>query len=212
MTTARGRGAAAVAARRWLAMATVATVLAVAAPAAADPWGDTEDNQVSGVGSHPDGSTHSWCLLAIPASTSDNRYNAIRHAMTQAVGAQTQAVNEFKAPCDASGEYRTDTAWRDDYLGGGTRGRATCIHWSDSGAHCDQSLVQIDALEIAKGSSDYNDMQKTACHEAGHTVGLTHHADRISTWGCMINGEIPSTSSTWRYYGQHHKDHINAWF
>jgi hypothetical protein len=187
-------------------------ILALAGPAAADPWGDSESNQIDGTGAHPDAGTHSWCLLAIPASTGDQRYNAIRHAMTQSIGADTQAVNEFHSSCDASGEFRTDTAWRDDYIGGGTRGQTGCIHWAPASGHCDQSLVQIDSITISEGSNDYEDMQKTACHEAGHTVGLTHHTERISSWGCMINGEIPSTSSTWRYYGQHHKDHINAWF
>lgn len=42
---------------------------------------------------------------------------------------------------------------------------------------------------------------KTACHEIGHSGGLTHGA----TTGCMINGAITSGYST---YNAHHVEHL----
>jgi predicted Zn-dependent protease len=45
---------------------------------------------------------------------------------------------------------------------------------------------------------------KTACHEIGHSGGLTHHDAPYD--GCMVNGSV---SSGHTQYNAHHKDHLN---
>jgi predicted Zn-dependent protease len=66
--------------------------------------------------------------------------------------------------------------------------------------------VIVDRAELQIGDHDIEDMEKTMCHEVGHSVGLTHGGNT----DCMLNGEIPSTSIVWRTYDSHHKSHINA--
>lgn len=91
------------------------------------------------------------------------------------------------------------------HLPSGTRGQYTCISFVTSGV-CNHSTVIVDRAELQIGDHDIEDMEKTMCHEVGHSVGLTHGGNT----DCMLNGEIPSTSIVWRTYDSHHKSHINA--
>jgi hypothetical protein len=59
----------------------------------------------------------------------------------------------------------------------------------------------------------------SACHELGHTVGLVHHnAGYFSGFnstatgnGCQVNQwrEVELNQSGWRRISPHHRDHIN---
>ena len=182
-----------------LALATAA----IATSASADSWGDTESNPIDGTGPHPDGSIHTYCFEPMDTSVHDN----IVAAEDNALDAETQANVSFDSSCDYSGGTETDVVWDTANLSGSRRGTSWCEDW-DNGL-CDQSYVELDVAELNVGSNDELDTTKTACHELGHTVGLTHHS---SGYGCMLSGEIPSTDLQWRRYVAHHKDHINAWF
>jgi hypothetical protein len=71
---------------------------------------------------------------------------------------------------------------------------------------CNAADVVLDPAEINIGDLNEEDTSKTACHEAGHSVGLTHGGNT----GCMLNGPIPNGAVQFRRYSSHHIGHINA--
>lgn len=91
---------------------------------------------------------------------------------------------------DSSLDSATDVIVRDqdyvDYCGitwhsptsGGTIGLATCD--SRTGLKCEQHTVRFDLSYIANATT--SEERGLACHELGHSVGLTH---RDSECGCM---------------------------
>lgn len=133
-------------------------------------------------------------------------HNNIRNASNNSLAGPTDASVSFES-CDYSGSGETDVVWDTANLSNGTRGRAWCEDF-DNGK-CDQFYAELDIAEINKGSNDEYDATKTACHELGHTVGLTHYP---SGWRCMVSGEVPSTATAWRRYNADHRGHINDWF
>lgn len=188
---------------RGLAAVSIAVAMAaqglLTAPVGADPWG----TNTSDTGAHPDGSSHSFCWQPMDDSAKQN----IASAAYNALGAPTDAVAKFDEECDYSGGTETDVSWDTVNLPGTTRGQAFCEDFDDG--RCDQFYAELDLAELRQGGNDEIDITKTACHEFGHTVGLTHHDDG---YGCMKSGSVPSTELRWRRYGDHHKGHINAWF
>lgn len=179
------------------------STIIVAASAHADEWGDTESNPIDGTGPRPDRSSHTYCFEPMNTSVHDNIVNAENNALD----AETQVTVAYQSSCDYSSGTETDVVWDTADLSGTVRGRAWCEDWDDG--LCDQSYVELDVAELNEGSNDEVDTTKTACHELGHTVGLTHHS---SGYGCLISGEVPSTDLMWRRYVDHHKGHINDWF
>jgi len=61
-------------------------------------------------------------------------------------------------------------------------------------SRCEQAVARINPANM--GSQD--DRKQTACHETGHSVGLTHAAD-----DCL------SGNSSEQHYSSHHEGHIN---
>lgn len=167
--------------------------------AIADEWGD----QDSDTGAHPDGATHNYCYFA---SVNSDLREAIAEAMWSALD-PTHATVDFFSSCKLSGSGETDVVWREANLDGAA-GQEICEDY-DNGDHCDQYYLTLDHTAINAGSNDEIDEAQTACHELGHSVGLTHGG---SSSDCMINDGSPPSDVQYRRYGSHHRGHINGWF
>jgi hypothetical protein len=175
--------------------------------AAADHWG----TNTADTGANPDGSVHSYCWGAgFDADLQDNA----NEAMGTALDAATEAVAAFDSVCDTSGGGQTDVRWADADLPGTRKGQAPCsVFWSGS-IQCDRFQVTLDPAQIDQGSNDEIDRSSVSCHEAGHTVGLTHGSGG-GVGGqddCMHSWLSPGTGLTYVRYSVHHREHINAWF
>lgn len=126
--------------------------------------------------------------------------------MDEQLAAPTDATVTRQATCHTTGTARTDAIWLAGNLVG-MRGGTRCVSMVNN--ICDSAHITLDFAELNLGTDDKEDRRKTACHELGHSVGLSHRDDAVD---CMINGEIPSTASQWQNYGYHHRQHINDWF
>ena len=102
----------------------------------------------------------------------------------------------------------TDVIFLDGNLPTNTRGTYVCTDLSTTGSLvCEQSRITLDPAEINIGNNDEHDTSKTACHEIGHSVGLTHGG----TTDCMLNGESPAPpNSAHLLYNGHHVSHIDV--
>lgn len=133
--------------------------------------------------------------------------------MNYSLGGPTDATVEYKPSCVYSGSYETDVVWFSGNLPGGVRGRTYCDD-IDNPPQCDQAYATLDEAEINVGSNDEIDTTFTACHELGHTVGLTHGSGggNGTTDDCMANAysDTPSTDIRYQRYSTHHRGHINA--
>ncbi len=121
----------------------------------------------------------------------------------------TDATVLYKDDCVYTGDSETDVVWLTRNLPGTRRGETFCDSFHLNG-NCDQFYSALDLAQIAQGSSNELDETKTACHELGHTVGLTHHDE--TKWKCMMSGEPPNAKPRWKYYSDHHVGHIDDWF
>lgn len=158
--------------------------------AAADEWGSQDSN----TGAHPDSNPHGFCY---DASVTADLKSGIQEAEWDALN-PTHATVTFDSSCQFTGSGETDVVWFELELPG-LDGKAPCEDY-DNG-RCDQYYAQID--DDVNGELDES---QTACHELGHTVGLSH-----GSWDCMA-GDPPNSQTKWRRYGTHHTDHINGWF
>lgn len=174
-------------------------VFSVGVSAQADPWG----TNTSDTGAHPDSDPHTYCLGPVDVEElSANIASAEWDALDP-----TEANVDYQTTCDLSSNTETDVVWTSGALSGNTRGVAYC---EDFDTYCDQFYVKLDIAEINEDTNDEADQTKTACHELGHTAGLTHTAQYGD---CMISGERPSLDVKWARYAPHHKDpHIADWF
>lgn len=176
--------------------------LFVLGPAVGDPWG----TNTADTGAHPDGGKHSYCYAS--GLSADLKPN-IQAAENSSLAASTQASVQYDSPCNGTSENQTDVVWfSSNGLPNGVRGRFQCMRFNQSTGYCDRNHVILDLAEINEGGNDGYDQSKTACHELGHTAGLTHGG----SIDCMLSGERPSTAAQYQNYSPHHKDHINAWF
>ncbi len=189
-----------------LAMLLIASLGGLSSTAEADPWGDS-DNSVDGTGPHPDGSSHSFCYTSTITSASGIAPNIVDAEYDALEGPAVTNVT-YHSVCDPIGSTETDVVWRRDNLGGSTTGSTTCDDFNNG--ICDQAYITLDQAQIHVGGEDEIDETQTACHELGHTGGLTHGSVDSD---CMINSaDTPPTGLQYRRYGTHHRGHIDSWF
>lgn len=162
-------------------------------PAAADTFGHGPPDE----GYEADSVIHTYCFEA--AFDADLEEHA-DYAMQTSIDVDTDVQDLFVGTCDST----VDVEWRDANLDPGVRGQYQCI--SLSGTICFASRVTLDPDELDEGFFDFWDRRKTACHEAGHSLGLRHGARKGD---CMRNGEIPNTDLRWRRFNDHHIFHID---
>lgn len=148
-------------------------------------------------GWYADSVIHTYCFSS--SFNSDLENNA-DYAMQTSLQADTDIQYQFQT-CATT----TDVWWWDANLPGTTRGLHKCQVKSNP-TTCDASYVTLDPAQINIGSDDEEDTHKTACHEAGHSVGLEHGG----SIDCMLNGEIPNTLVQFRRYSGHHIWHIDV--
>jgi len=191
---------------RFLGAALAAIVVAGGGSlAVADPWG----NQSGTTGAHPDEDPHTYCFAGnVPADLRPNIDNAAFNALDP-----TQANVNFQGSCVLSGASETDAVFQNVNLAPGVTGVTPCDDYESNPPtnQCDQYDVQLDYAQINVGAEDEIDQTQTACHELGHSVGLSHGANL----GCMIStGDTPPTALRYRRYDPNHHipDHINPWF
>ncbi|MFP5308756.1 MAG: hypothetical protein ACLGIR_04165 [Actinomycetes bacterium] len=157
-------------------------------PAIADPFPGTSD------GRRADGTTHVYCYDNTVTITSAPSFGITN------IDAQSDMVRSYSSTCYSS----TDVVFHEADLPGTVRGSRVCTK-AISSTICDSSRVTFDYAQIDIGANDTEDRQKTACHEVGHSAGLGH-----ASTDCMVSGEIPDTSLTWRTYREHSVvDHLN---
>lgn len=175
--------------------AAILFAMVAASPVLADPFGTwTPDT-----GPFADGVGHTYCWgSGFDAALKDNADAAMVN-----LDAQTEMFDSFQATCNA---VSTDIFWFDANLPDGARGGTRCVTWITYGVVCDSFDIYLDPAEINIGSDDELDTTKTACHEVGHSTGLSH---ALTGDDCMISGEMPSTNVQWRRYNAHHVSHIN---
>jgi len=147
-----------------------------------------------------DSSIHTFCWGAGFDAALQNNAN---WAMGTSLDRDTDITDQFDVTC---AEGATDVEWLDANLPAGTRGQYSCQVKVNADT-CNHSHVTLDPAEINMGSLDEEDTSKTACHEAGHSVGLIHGA---AFTDCMRSGEIPNGLEEYRTYNGHHTFHINS--
>lgn len=80
----------------------------------------------------------------------------------------------------------------------GTRGAARCWYLTSAGK-CDQYYVEFDLDYMGPRSAEAE--AKLACHELGHTLGLTH---RTMDTSCMQSGATTAN----RWFDDHDRGHL----
>ncbi|MFC6884564.1 MULTISPECIES: hypothetical protein [Actinomadura] len=133
-----------------------------------------------------------------------------------ALGARTQATVKKDPTCDfVADDGRTDVVFEEHGLDPNVLGETWCHDVWASG-ECDRADVVLSQTTINQvASNDENEYTHTACHELGHTAGLSHYSKGSPPGGtddCMISGVYDNGAVTWRTYNPHHVGHINAWF
>lgn len=175
-------------------------ILWISPAASADDWGVLDAD----TGPTPDHGQHTYCY---DASVSQDLRDNILTAEAN-LESQTQADVQFQSSCVTTGTTgQTDVRWRQIDLPSGVSGSVGCDrYWSDD--TCDRARASLDLAEISLGSFDEEDETQSACHELGHTVGLTH-----ATNDCMkgISSPDPGDPSNFEY-SPHHVSHIDTWF
>lgn len=142
----------------------------------------------------PDNKEHTYCW-----SDTFEQYvvmtDAGSYAMSNMVS-QTTYTKTFISDCT----QLTDVVWiRDPNLGAGTRGSYQCQAFNTAD-ECEWSHVRLNPTLL---NNDLN-RNKTACHELGHSLGLTHHAAPYSD--CMVSGAVTSGH---QHYNDHHVTHVD---
>lgn len=142
----------------------------------------------------PDNKDHTYCWSADFQQHAVMR-DAGNYAMSNMVS-QTTYSKTFVSECTEL----TDVVWiRDPTLGAGVRGAYECQAFN-SADECEWSHVWLNPSEL---DDDLN-RNKTACHELGHSLGLTHHDPPFGD--CMVSGAVTSGH---QQYNDHHVTHID---
>jgi hypothetical protein len=178
--------------KSWFAVAAVASLALATVPVKADDFGTGGAH----TGWLADNATHTYCYFDFSMG------DAAEFAMETSIEADTQVTSVKHDDCLST----TDIFWRSDInLDPDVRGETQCM-WFSPPNTCLSYDVRLDKDEIDKLDDDWYDRRKTACHEAGHSLGLNHGDNKSD---CMINGEVPSQNSQWRRFNEHHIGHIN---
>lgn len=167
-------------ARAAMAAALLVVGLGVVPVARADPFAAGPPDS----GPLADSALHNYCWG--PGFDVALRDNA-DYAMQTSLDGATDMSDQFVATCDA---VNTDVWWFDADLPDGIRGEYKCVTWVTLNVKCNSSDVTLDPVQINIGNFDEEDTSKSACHEVGHSVGLTHGGST----DCMLSGGIPNTN------------------
>ncbi|WP_134739985.1 hypothetical protein [Nocardioides sp. 503] len=155
-------------------------------------------------GVSPDNKNHVWCF----GTTTDDNPNvraAQRYAMDN-LEAQTEFYGTQQAECGTA----TDVQFRagDGGQAGDERGAWRCVTYNPSSGICGKAIVTLWPEVIAAEAGPFLlNLNKTACHEVGHSVGQTHHDPPYGD--CLVRGPV-STGHV--QYGGVHKGYINDLF
>jgi hypothetical protein len=162
-----------------------ATIGPTAAPPAAaapqDGWADGPPDS----GYRPDTSNHTYCWGA------DFTWQQARDASISAgnnLESQT-AMTAQKVDCSGA----TDAVWNRTF-NSGIDGFYRCDAFNSAG-ECETATVALNFGNMSSG----NDWKQSACHELGHSVGLTHKVK-----SCL------DTDPNILQYAPHHVDHVNC--
>jgi len=152
-----------------LAVVAAAGVLAGKHSAAANPYGDP-DNNIAGVGTIPDNGSHLYCQGSI---------DGVRWTVAVDLMNYLENATDMSSVEGGSCSNVTDLRWDGrDGLPLGTSGAFTCLDFNAATNRCDAGRAQVNVTSIqnlAESSMvDYN-IRKTMCHEMGHSVGLAHY-------------------------------------
>jgi len=140
-------------------------------------------------GGKPDNFEHTFCW-GFTFGDAD-----LRDAATFAMGNLDTQTLYFDTGVACSSA--TDVIWESEPALG-ARGDWTCLATNAVG-ECERSRVRLNPTQLANN----NNRRKTACHEGGHSVGLTHVDNGDD---CMRNGAVNGGFET---YNAHHVSHMN---
>jgi len=175
--------------KTFIAIASICLALATSISGAlADPFGTNGPN----TGPFADNSLHNYCFVGTMESY---WVNPLTLAMTN-LDNQSQMTIGTQYSCNSDADIRFSKV--DSSILLGILGSYRCTSWTQVYGVCAGSSIQLNSDLLTSTSF----RQKTACHEIGHSVGLTHGA---SYGGCMISG-----FSTINFYSSHHISHINS--
>ena len=175
------------------ALALLGTFVSASPAANADVFGPNPPE----AGWFADNNLHTWCEGHVNYAPS--WFDPMQDAMDY-LDAQTDLTTGTPHPCDSSIDI-----WYDVYdskiLGSDIRGRTFCRVAVTASGVCGSFAVQLNSDLL----NTYMSRRKTACHEVGHSVGLSHSSYLTSTSDCMISGDY-----TFTFLNTHHVDHINS--
>lgn len=123
----------------------------------------------------------------------------------------TDVVVDFVAACGGS----TDVVWFESSASppdkyGDNNCQSPSIPYNST-IQCDQYYNRLYPNRYSLSSYPNMFAMKVACHEFGHSVGLTHGTEGAAH--CMSNGVLNTTATSYRRYVTHHVvDHINQWW
>jgi predicted Zn-dependent protease len=145
-------------------------------------------------GPFADNSIHNYCIVgSLPSYWTSPMEAAMTNLDNQTV--MTTGV-QFACNDDADVTFfRVDSS-----IMGNNLGLSFCNKWTHISGVCAGAYVLLNSDYLVNTSYRH----KTACHEVGHTVGLTHGS---AYGGCMISG-----LSTLNTYSTHHVNHINSYY
>lgn len=114
---------------------------------------------------------------------------------------------------DSTHSENVDVYFRADLVVGGWA-KTSCQDPVDTSHWCNHNHVIFDTEEMVDTLDSDAFLKKAACHEIGHSVGLTHPSadnhgvsESSDYFGCMRPGV-----STYPYLGAHGASHIDAYY
>lgn len=159
-----------------------------AAPVQADPYG----TGTSSTGRIPSSTSLTACFHSSVTSTFRTQMNASFTYM--------ETYTKYSRTNCPSGTIMPNFTWyQSTALGSTVRGRYNCYSVTVT-LRCARATATLNPDLLTNA----NNRRKTACHELGHALGLTHHA---SGYGCMVNGAV--SVATYNIV-PHHREHIES--
>jgi len=141
-------------------------------------------------------------------TTGFNSFRAVADYAMDTLDSTTDMVSQLPETPEFCEFRQTDVWWWSTNLAAGVRGQMSCAGWYTNG-RCWSYDIDLDFTELDQSSLDWEDRQKTACHELGHTLSISHNTTD-GAGSCMISGEIPNANLQYRRYSSHHISHIAA--